>query len=96
MDWTALGHSLEAGSDCQGVERGRHLPLRQQRYPRLWLLHTVLSPSYTGVEILHLGSPWRLFWGVPTASHPHLWLVPYLDGTDTRDFCLLVVFSYVL
>jgi len=35
----------------------------------------------------HLGSPWRLFCGMPTASHPHPWLVPYLDGTDTRDFC---------
>jgi len=40
---------------------------------------------------LHLGSPWRLFCGVPTASHPHPWLVPYLDRTETRDLCLLVV-----
>jgi len=62
----------------------------------LWLLHTVLSPSYTGVVILgHLGSPWQLFCGVPTASHPHPWIVPYLDKTDTRDLCLLVVFPYV-
>jgi len=42
----------------------------------------------------HLGSPWRLFCGVPTAGHPHPWLVPYMDRTDTRDFCLLVVLPY--
>jgi len=40
---------------------------------------------------LHLGSSWWLICRVPTASHPHPWLVPYYDGTDTRDFCLLVV-----
>jgi len=33
----------------------------------------------------HLGSPWRLFCGVPTASPPHPWLVPYLDGTLSRN-----------
>jgi len=43
----------------------------------------------------HLGSPWRLFCGVPTASHPHPWLVSYLDGTDACAFCLFVVFPYV-
>jgi len=56
-------------------------------------LHLIYRCGYPAR--FHLGSPWRLCCGLPTASHPHPWLVPYLDGTDTRDFCLLVVFPYV-
>jgi len=68
-----------------------------------WADYSLVAPHSTLTLIyrcgyparFHLGSPWRLFCGVPTASHPHPWLVPYLDGTDTRDFCLVVVFPYV-
>jgi len=59
-----------------------------------------LIANTRAIDRQHLGdsvvaSPCQMFCGVPTASHPHPWLVPYLHETDTSDIRLLVVYPYV-
>jgi len=60
----------------------------------LWLLHTVLSPSYTGVVIL-LGSTWALPGGCFAAFPLLVTLTPGLCPTWTEQTLVTSVFSCV-